>query len=431
MTPGAFYLQDTISSNYSIIFFRNFGVFMQTLLRVCVLIITRLCIVAPELCATTVLGPLFAPILSVPVDSVDSTAGDSVYGNYLHPTNNNSLSEQAQIRNPAVVFDALTVQAAVELLHTLLTICPLNRALLDCLATQGVDTALLRLYGALMQQTSGDGSTTSILTTVSTNTGITRTSVKVDIKLFSTVESSCIVWFQYTGVKGLATMERQLFVTSGSLSATAFQITTEGLVEVRRVARARSDSDLRMKSNVTDNSDAGGSGADLLRLYNTLPPVVHLLKKLEEAYNKKLAHQKEKLALQSSSASVSTSGAANTATPSSSSGSSSNGKVTAITDNCGYEYIASELFLRCLAGFLRLPSSDVGMDDENISGTSDAGASAECNTESTSSPAQYGVVIMLLQEQLPLPMLLRDGERCSRRSLLDVVALTPTISLYL
>ncbi|KAJ1408898.1 hypothetical protein B484DRAFT_403399, partial [Ochromonadaceae sp. CCMP2298] len=122
---------------------------LLTLLRVCVLITTRLAIIAPSLCDQIILAPIAAPLLAVHgarrgagvggSGGVGAGAGEGacIYSAFLAAGGGGGGlggglggGDVVYIRDTGVLAGALSVQACAELLLALLTACPPHRALL-------------------------------------------------------------------------------------------------------------------------------------------------------------------------------------------------------------------------------------------------------------------------------------------------------------
>jgi hypothetical protein len=418
-----------------------FQFYLQTLLRVCALIVTRLAIVRPFLCETVLLQPLAAPLLSVlapdnttddsgsvaaaigvtiePVETaVSYTRPTYVYDKYLEQAaagngHNAAPMETIDIRTGGeVVTSAACLTASVELLHALLTLCPVHSALLNALQSCGVAHAMLRLYAHVYEHNTTE-------------------------EFRRTVEEWCVIYLRHYGTRALPLL-MELLCSPGRAGINGFDANAVGEVEVRRAtAQGIAAPELTVHSIVhqravkeplhgadTEAEPNGALMAALISSHNTVAPILKLLNILDEGYMKRQAYELERQAT--------TAVKANATTTSSSSSSSRNkagivtgGSVNNATATSGtaqpqqaykgYEYIASELFLRCLSGFLRLPQDTVDatpVDTNTAAHTKGVGTTSAVDgaLTDTVSPAQYGLVMLQLQEGLPSTALLRDGK---------------------
>lgn len=415
-------------------------------MRVCVLMVQRLAVVCPAICAADLIVPLAAPLLSVPPTKVRNNAGgiddsddeivdipircEYVYEKYLHGNASDKGKEVVWIRDPVVSADALCVQSCTEMLHLLLTLCPLHRSLVRILCSLQVDTAMLHLYSTILPLKAAENSCP-----------------KVDAQLFDTVESFCVNLFRFVGAKMVFRVEHFLYAHTKDMFVNTFSITQQGLVEVRTlesmVARDKNKGEIVSSlaqivshakggnmsgdyENRVQPSEVTNSGTSLLEvtlsaLQDRLKAVVALLLLFEDS-----------IAARAAQMDVATPATA-TSTDSVPSSSASKLHTTSYTSTTGtYEYLASELFLRSLAGFLLLSvpnstasgevdssinshtDSSVPSGDNIRSGKADnADSAAVATTSDSDAPkvdaALYGAVVLALQEQLPFPALLRDG----------------------
>jgi hypothetical protein len=406
-------------------------IFVQTLLRVCALIVTRLAIVRPALCDTILLQPLAAPLLSVlapanttddscrvaaatgvtivPVETaVSHTTPAYVYDRYLEQVaagnaNNAPPTETITIGTKNdVVTSAACLTASVELFHALLTLCPVHSALLNALQRCGVAHAMLRLYAHVYEHTTKE-------------------------EFGRTVEEWCVIYLRHYGTRALPLL-LQLMCTPDRAATNGFHTNAVGEVEVRRAtAQSIAAPELTVHSIVHQravketlpSTEAESSEALMAALssgHSTVAPILKLLNILEEGYVKRLAFEAERQAAtaadvkatHANAASTSSSSRSKTATPTAA-GTVNNvtatgGITTPLQAYKGYEYTASELFLRCLSGFLQLPQDTVhtkGSGNPHVE---------DCAAVDTVSPAQYGLVMLQLQEGLPSAALLRDGK---------------------
>jgi hypothetical protein len=405
--------------------------------------VTRLAIVRPSVCDSVILQPLVAPLLSVlapanttedscsvatatgvtlvPVETALSyTRPTYVYDKYLEQgaagnANNAPPTETITIgtRND-VVTSAACLTASVELLHALLTLCPVHSALLNALHRCGVAHAMLRLYAHVFD-----------------------TSTKMEFR--RTVEEWCVIYLRHYGTRALPLLLQRM-CTPDRAAANGFHMNAAGEVEVRRAtAQSITTPELTVHSIVQQRADRGTlHGADteaepsealmaaLTSGHSFAPPVLKLLNILEEGYMKRLAYEAERQA--ASAADVKAAHASATSTSSSGrskAGTAAGGTMNNVTATSGtttplqaykgYEYIASELFLRCLSGFLQLPSDTVDavpVDTNTAAHTKGVGTTSAVDgaLTDTVSPAQYGLVMLQLQEGLPSTALLRDGK---------------------
>jgi len=196
-------------------------------MRVCVLMVMRLAIVSPQLCHTELIQPLAAPLLAVFACSADDDASEAdvpirtayVYEKYLYGASVGDVGDAGgykgkevgiiKVRDPAVLSDVLSVQSCVELLHLLVTLCPMHAALARALCMLDVDTAVLHLYLH----------TLSVRSTVSA-------------QLFETVESFLVNLYKFGGSKMVSRAEHFLY-SRLTRPAWVFHVTKQGLVEVR------------------------------------------------------------------------------------------------------------------------------------------------------------------------------------------------------
>lgn len=383
----------------------------QTLMRVCVLMVVRLAIVSPALCRAELLTPLAAPLLAVLAPSAvvddDEEVGEvdipirteSVYEKYVYPSSGirggsgSGSGGVTRVRNPAVLVDAPSLQSSVELLHLLLTLCPLHKALAGLLYALRVDVAMLRLYARLLPPARRQS---------------------VDAQLFDTVESFCVNFTRFGGAKLAPRLQVFLVdsTTQVSQSGWDFSLTTQGLVEIRLVeglpgavlhsdthvggvsllsdvlhaAKIRSSSNNK-KNNTSETAIEGVQEVEMslpLQTQQRLAAIVSLVLIFETSW-----------AAKQNRMDVTTSTPTTTSPPAPASGSEKEPSESS-TPAGGYELLASELFLLNLAGFLHLPPL-AGTNMEALG--ADAGDAALC-----------GMVLLELQEKLPLQALLRDGE---------------------
>lgn len=402
--------------------------------------VQRLAVVCPAVCAADLLAPLTAPLLSVLPTHIDRSDGkesgeveDSddeivdipirtayVYEKYLY-TNNSSKNlvekEIVWIKDPAVRADALCLQSCVELLHLLLTLCPLHRSLVHLVCSLKIDTTMLQLYNTLLPHQS-------------TN----NVRGKVDAQLFETVESFCVNLFKFVGTRMVCRVERFLYTDINLTAAQVnmFTITNQGLVEVRSIqsisshgmnegervssiadvlSQARHASDIETSSYNTGRNLTSALEGILHTLQDRLKAIVALLVLFEDSITARAAQME----VTTNTPTKSNTTAATTANsvPSSSSTNKQTTKTTTTTTTTTstYEYLASELFLRSLAGFLHLPApavdSSVGLQGSNsVNNRTDIFTDT---FELSVDAALYGAVVLALQEQLPFSALLRDG----------------------
>jgi hypothetical protein len=418
-------------------------IFVQTLLRVCALIVTRLAIVRPALCDTILLQPLAAPLLSVlaPANTTDDScrvAGATgvtivpvetavsytrpvyVYDKYLEQAtagngHDAAPMETVDIRTGGeVVTSAACLTACVELFHALLTLCPVHSALLNALHRCGVALAMLRLYAHVFD-----------------------TSTKEEF--WRTVEEWCVIYLRHYGTRALPVLLEVLcspdraatngFHTNAALqvevcrviaqSVSAPELTVHSIVHQRAVKEALHGAD-------TEAQASEALMAALTSGHSTVAPVLKLLSILEEGYMKRLAFEAERQTATAAEVTATHTSATSTSSSSrSKAGTAAGGTVNNVTAtggittplqaHKGYEYIASELFLRCLSGFLQLPQDTVDatpVDTNTAAHTKAVGTTSAVDgaLTDTVSPAQYGLVMLQLQEGLPSTALLRDGK---------------------
>ena len=404
-------------------------IFHQTLMRVCVLMVQRLAVVCPAICSSELLAPLAAPLLSVlPVnksttDSINNSGDidDSddeivdipirsafVYEKYLYSSSTGTTGaagsstmkqEAVRIKDPAVRSDALCLQSCVEMLHLLLTLCPLHRSLVQILCTLQVDITMLQLYATILPYKSTES-----------------LRGKVDAQFFDTVESFCVNFVKFVGTKMVFRVEHFLYTSlyNAATHRESFNITSQGLVEVRTMKTIGQNTiSAGPVSSISDSNERlenlGGSNSELEVALNALQErlkaIVALLLVFEESITARAAQ------MDVTTTSASSRGANNRQT-----NTNNNKDITSATNT--YEYLASELFLRSLAGFLHLPVPAVTSDTDNsnssdptneMNSANDSNAKSALVTSPSVDPAFYGAVVLALQEQLPFSALLRDG----------------------
>jgi hypothetical protein len=405
--------------------------------------VTRLAIVRPSVCDSVILQPLASPLLSAlaPTNTTDDSGSVAaatgvtilpvetalsytrptyVYDKYLEQAaagnaNNAPPTETITIgtRND-VVTSAACLTASVELFHALLTLCPVHSALLNALHRCGVAHAMLRLYTYVCEHTTTD-------------------------ELRRTVEEWCVIYLRHYGTRALPLL-LEVLCSRDIAAANGFHTNAVGEVEVRRAtAQSVAAPELTVHSLVQQlaptealhgaDTEAQSSEALMAALtsgHSTVAPVLKLLNILEEGYMKRQAYELERQAAtavkanatharttSTSSSSRSNAGIVTGGTVSNATATS--GIATPLQAYKGYEYIASELFLRCLSGFLQLPSDTVDatpVDTNTAAHTKGVGTTSAVDgaLTDTVSPAQYGLVMLQLQEGLPGTPLLRDGK---------------------
>jgi hypothetical protein len=402
-------------------------IFVQTLLRVCALIVTRLAIVRPALCDAVLLLPLAAPLLSVlaPANTTDDSGSVAtatilpvetavsytrpayVYDKYLEQAaagnaNNAAPMETITIgTRDDVVTSPACLTASVELLHALLTLCPVHSALLNALHRCGVAHAMLRLYAHVCDTTTTE-------------------------EFRRTVEEWCVIYLRHYGTRALPLL-MELLCSPGRAAINGFHTNAAGEVEVRRVtAQSTAPPELTVHSIVQQvavkethhGADTEGDAlmAALTRGHSLVAPILKLLNILDEGYMKRQAYELERQATTAAGVKASHASAASTSSSSRNKAgtvtggttvnnvTATGGTTTPLQAYKGYEFIVSELFLRCLSGFLQLPHETVHTKG---SGNPDV---VQGTAMDTVSPAQYGLVMLQLQEGLPSTALLRDGK---------------------
>lgn len=377
-------------------------------MRVCVLMVMRLAIVSPQLCHTELIQPLAAPLLAVFACSADDDASEAdvpirtafVFEKYLHGGSNvggtSGSKEVIKVRDPAVLSDALSLQSSVELLHLLVTLCPMHAALARVLCQLDVDTAMLHLYSHLLSARSA-----------------------ASPQLFETVESFLVNLYKFGGSKMVSRAEHFLFDRL-SRPAWVFHVTKQGLVEVRMApGPAASVSSLSQVLLAVKGDD--GENVKEKKVNTDVEVALQTVKSRFVAVTSLLTIFEESIAARAAQMDV-TGPIADSTTPSSSSSSAASGKKASTTSGSsegqsgGWEYLGSELFLRSLAGFLRLPMRTVHVEGSSSSGAAGKRGSDVDGQESekksvTQSPdaALCGVVVLELQDKLPFVALLRDG----------------------
>ena len=398
-------------------------------MRVCVLMVQRLAVVCPTICSAELLAPLAAPLLSVlpanksttdtfnnngDIDDSDDEIVDIpirsafVYEKYLYSSSTGTAGaanggtmkqEVVRIKDPAVRADALCLQSCVEMLHLLLTLCPLHRSLVQILCTLQVDIAILQLYATILPYKSSE-----------------PVRGKVDAQFFDTVESFCVNFVKFVGTKMVFRVEHFLYTNlySAATNRESFNITSQGLVEVRTMKTIGQNTiSAGPVSSISDSNERlenlGGSNSELEVALNALQErlkaIVALLLVFEESITARAA--------QMDVTSSAPSSGANYKQPN-----TNNNTDIAAAPNT-YEYLASELFLRSLAGFLHLQVPTLTSDTDNslnnndptnkTNSANDPSAKSALVTSSSVDPAFYGAVVLALQEQLPFSALLRDG----------------------
>lgn len=350
----------------------------------CALIVTRIAMISPALCDEKLMGVLAAPLLLC-LASNQQPASDrsNVYRRYLEQHEQSAAGPVVvvAIHDQAVLADERSVQSCIEMLHVLLTICPTHRALMESIVRVKIDRAVLRLHAYLLTAEQNCVKSVSVWNT------------SASAQLLHTVEEICLSYFQYRGTKALSLLEQlalgDLAAHKGSLSGQTpcFQLTLSGMVEVRMtptvqgLAVGAADDVLNVhqllqaRSSSSDQATASVTKVATAFIERNVEAVALIINKLEERYSVRLAALKERAERNHSEG------------KSSSTGSSTNAAAEG-----GYEYLGSELFLRCLHGFLRIPDLPSGAAED-----------------SEVSPLQWGVAMLKLQEGLPFTVLLRDG----------------------
>jgi hypothetical protein len=404
---------------------------VQTLLRVCALIVTRLAIVRPSVCDSVILQHLVAPLLSVlaPANTTDAwcsvaaatgvtivpvetavsyTRPAYVYDKYLEQAaagnaNNAPPMGTIDIRTKdEVVSSAACLTACVELFHALLTLCPVHSALLNALHRCGVAHAMLRLYAHVCEHTTTE-------------------------EFRRTVEEWCAIYLRHYGTRALPVLLEYL-CGPGRAGTNGFHTNAAGEVEVRRITAQRiAPPELTVHSIVQQravratlhgaDSEAESSDALIAALTNghsSVASVLKLLNILEEGYMKRQAFELERQDATAVKANATTTSSSSSSSRSKAATPAAAGTVNNVTATGGtaqpqqaykgYEYIASEVFLRCLSGFLQLPQDTV-----HTKGSGNPHVEDGALTD-TVSPAQFGLVMLQLQEGLPSTALLRDGK---------------------
>ena len=429
---------DKVGTLFFLFFESKFTVFMfhQTLMRVCVLMVQRLSVVCPAICSSELLAPLAAPLLCVlptnksTTGTVNNSGGidDSddeivdipirsayVYEKYLYSSStgttggNTMKQETVRIKDPTVRADALCLQSCIEMLHLLLTLCPLHRSLVQILCTLQVDMAMLQLY-------------TTILPYKSTES----VRGKVDAQFFDTVESFCVNFVKFVGAKMVFRVEHFLYTNlyNAATHRESFNVTSPGLVEVRTMKtngqNTISAGPVSSVSNVLGHVKAlnsserlenlGGSNSELEMALNALQERLRAIVALLLVFEESITARAAQMDVTTTSA---PSRGANIKQPN-----ANNNTDIAAAPNT-YEYLASELFLRSLAGFLHLQVPPLTSDTDNSQNNSDpTNKMNSANDQNAKSalvispsvdPAYYGAVVLALQEQLPFSALLRDG----------------------
>lgn len=396
---------------------------LQTLMRVCVLMVMRLAIVAPQLCHAEIIQPLAAPLLSVFACSADDDASEAdvpirtayVYENYLHAGagSDGPGNEITRVRDSAVLCDSLSLQSSVELLHLLVTLCPMHAALARALCLHDVDTAMLHLYSLALSARAA-----------------------VSPQLFESVESFLVNLFKFGGSKMVARVERFVYDTGVGRSAWAFSVTKQGLVEVRMasepVPSVSSMSQVLMAVKGDDREDEGKRPnaeieVALQTVMSRLGAVTSLLLIFEESFTARHSQMDVTGAAEPSMDPPSSSSGKKAAPASEEGASGQSGQ------SGGSEYLGSELFLRSLSSFLRLTPAQTGASASrgvvDKSGAGEVSEALEKNAWQSPDPALSGAVVLELQEKLPFVALLRDG--ISPRSVCFCLLVLFIISGYL
>jgi hypothetical protein len=242
--------------------------------------------------------------------------------------------------------------------------------------------------------------------------------------MLSTAEEFCMSYLKHMGTRALSGLEAVLLAQNPSsvgesngedASDKIFHTSSKGLTEIRRVPRSfltgqekllttLSPQQLLLHKKVPAAGDSGGDDTDVdaitVQCSEGVSAVVSLLTRIEETVTARLeadTHRATLTAQSPPSSSGATSGSRTAASATQGAGKStaaaSAPTAKAAADYQGSEYLASELFLCCLSGFLQLSANTVSVTEEAIS------------------PAQYGVTMLQLQERLPSTALLRDGEK--------------------
>lgn len=394
------------------------------LIRVCVLITARIAQLEAAICDRCILIPLSQPInvvhFSFLASSLDSRH-PSIYEQQQHSIHSQPSCVRVTFLSSPVVSEGWSTLAAVEMMHLLLTSCPIQRVLVDALHRCGITESMLSLYVfALGEQHHHQPLNPSTLLSGNATASMSG-------QLFSRLEQfSLSILKQEEGQRAAGLL---LKIVLGSNSTWHYARTAGGLVEIRRgeeaksislsLGRAKGHRDINDSSGDDDlnrtialaemlEAQSDGNGDDRFCLSSAmmkLRAVARTVEAMEEVYQSCQLGRIDSLPLLDGCP-----------RPQASKGG-------------GSECIGAQLFLELLHSYLL--GDHQSLRDMMSSGDphdlTDGPPHRSDRSESQLLRPLHGVLAVYFQSLLPLPVLLRDGNKHEHESAGSTV---PTVLCY-
>lgn len=359
------------------------------LIRVCVLITARISQLEAAICDRCILIPLSQPINVVHFSFLE----DRHPSVYEQPSTHSC--ERVTFQSSPVVSEGWSTLAAVEMMHLLLTSCPIQRVLVDALYRCGITESMLSMYVFALGQHQRHPSTIS-----------DNAAAAMSGQLFSRLEQYSLSILKQEGQRATGLL---LKIVLGSNNMWHYRSTAGGLVEIRRGKEGKSislsigtahghqdidsiggDDDLNRTIALAEMLEAQSDDDERFCLSSAmmkLRAVAETVKALEEVYQ---SCQLERIG-------------------------------SLLLDGCprpqaskdGFECIGAQLFLELLHNYLlgghqSMLEMITSGDPVNLTG---GPPNRPESSESQSRRPLYGVLAVYFQSLLPLPVLLRDGNK--------------------
>jgi len=357
------------------------------LIRVCILIVARIAQLEPAICDRCILIPLSQPINIRVLFSGLELGGRSPSIYEQHPSRSPSY-ERVTFQSSLVVSEGWCTHAAVEMMHLLLTSCPINRALVDALHRCGINESMLSLYMFAFGQRHLQPSNLSL-----------NAAAPLSGQLFSRLEQFSLSVLKQEGQRAARLLLK--VVIGGSNDTWHYKTAADGLIEIRRGKEgkiiqlplgdphgdraddSRGDDDLNRTLALAEVLEAQSDGHFCLSLATTkLRVVARIVEVFEEEYQSYIV-----------------------------------GLIGSQLDGCphpqvspgGFECIGAQLFLELLHIYLLGQSmGEMNLDPTTLTALQ---VSPQGSPGSQSLRALHGVLVVYFQSLLPLSVLLRDGNK--------------------
>jgi len=355
------------------------------LIRVCVLITARIAQLEATICDRCILIPLSEPINVVHLSFLASHE-DRRPSIYEQPPTH--ACERVTFQSSPVVSEGWSMLAAVEMMHLLLTSCPIQRGLVDALHRCGITESMLSLYVFALEPSTLSGNGTAAMSG----------------QLFSRLEQYSLSILQQEGQRAAGLL---LKIVLGSNNTWHYTSTAGGLVEIRRGKEGKNiklplgrthghrdidssgDDDLDRTIALAEMLDAQSDDTDdrlcLSSAMMKLRAVARTVEAIEEVYQSCQLGRIGSLLL--------------------------DGCPRPQASKGGFECIGAQLFLELLHIYL------LGQSLRDMASVGPPNLTGEPPNRRDRSGSQsrrplHGVLAVYFQSLLPLPVLLRDGKEC-------------------